>query len=120
MWLLFPCSSAPPTRKYNEKQSQHKTKMRQVKQAFLKATTQRDSTIQKLENDLMLASSLTNKVMKSLSSHYVTNGTETDATLPVARVPFAYKYSVKDVCVVVLVVLSFRPYFLEMKVGISY
>ncbi|XP_053173911.1 coiled-coil domain-containing protein 30-like [Scomber japonicus] len=48
-------------RKYNEKQSQHKTKMRQVKQAFHKATTQRDSTIQKLENDLMLASSLTNK-----------------------------------------------------------
>ncbi|CAK6951227.1 coiled-coil domain-containing protein 30 isoform X2 [Scomber scombrus] len=48
-------------RKYNEKQSQHKTKLRQVKQAFLKATTQRDSTIQKLENDLMLASSITHK-----------------------------------------------------------
>ncbi|KAM7404520.1 hypothetical protein PAMP_011863 [Pampus punctatissimus] len=48
-------------RKYNEKQIQHKTKLRQAKQVFLKATAQRDSTIQKLENDLELASSLSHK-----------------------------------------------------------
>ncbi|XP_029974224.1 trichohyalin isoform X2 [Salarias fasciatus] len=48
-------------RKYNEKQSQHKTKLRQAKQMFLKATAQRDCTIQKLENDLSLASSLSHK-----------------------------------------------------------
>ncbi|XP_026224734.1 coiled-coil domain-containing protein 30 isoform X2 [Anabas testudineus] len=48
-------------RKYNEKQSQHKTKLRQAKQVFLKATAQRDRTIQKLENDLVLASSLVHK-----------------------------------------------------------
>ncbi|XP_056130343.1 coiled-coil domain-containing protein 30 [Lampris incognitus] len=48
-------------RKYNEKQSQHKTKLRQAKQIFLKATAQRDRTIQKLENDLSLASSLSHK-----------------------------------------------------------
>ncbi|XP_029995426.1 coiled-coil domain-containing protein 30 isoform X2 [Sphaeramia orbicularis] len=48
-------------RKYNEKQSQHKTKLRQAKQVFLKATAQRDRIIQKLENDLTLASSLSHK-----------------------------------------------------------
>ncbi|XP_008413011.1 restin homolog isoform X1 [Poecilia reticulata] len=48
-------------RKYNEKQSQHKTKLCQAKQIFLKATAQRDSTIQKLENDLALASNLSYK-----------------------------------------------------------
>ncbi|KAM8830077.1 uncharacterized protein ccdc30 isoform 3-T3 [Synchiropus picturatus] len=48
-------------RKYNEKQSQHKTKMRQAKQVFTRATTQRDTTIQKLENELLLANSLTLK-----------------------------------------------------------
>ncbi|KAM7412168.1 hypothetical protein PAMA_021901 [Pampus argenteus] len=48
-------------RKYNEKQIQHKTKLRQAKQVFLKATAQRDSAIQKLENDLELASSLSHK-----------------------------------------------------------
>ncbi|XP_027867699.1 coiled-coil domain-containing protein 30 isoform X1 [Xiphophorus couchianus] len=48
-------------RKYNEKQSQHKTKLCQAKQIFMKATAQRDSTIQKLENDLALASSLSYK-----------------------------------------------------------
>ncbi|XP_067383427.1 trichohyalin isoform X3 [Channa argus] len=48
-------------RKYNEKQSQHKTKLRQAKQVFLKATAQRDRTIQKMENDLLLASSLSHK-----------------------------------------------------------
>lgn len=60
-WLLL-TSFAPPTRKYDEKQSQHKTKMRQAKQVFLKATAQRDQVIQKLENDLVLASSLSHKV----------------------------------------------------------
>lgn len=59
---LPPTSFAPPTRKYDEKQSQHKTKMRQAKQVFLKATAQRDQVIQKLENDLVLASSLSHKV----------------------------------------------------------
>lgn len=48
-------------RKYNEKQAQHKTKLRQAKQVFLKATAQRDRIIQKLENDLLLASSLCHK-----------------------------------------------------------
>ncbi|XP_044068864.1 trichohyalin isoform X2 [Siniperca chuatsi] len=48
-------------RKYNEKQSQHKIKLRQAKQVFLKATAQRDRIIQKLENDLGLASSLSHK-----------------------------------------------------------
>ncbi|XP_026187368.1 coiled-coil domain-containing protein 30 isoform X3 [Mastacembelus armatus] len=48
-------------RKYNEKQSQHKIKLRQAKQVFLKVTAQRDRTIQKLENDLILASSLSHK-----------------------------------------------------------
>ncbi|XP_078806919.1 uncharacterized protein ccdc30 isoform X9 [Oryzias latipes] len=48
-------------RKYNEKQTQNKTKLRQAKQVFLKTTAQRDSTIQKLENDLALANSLSFK-----------------------------------------------------------
>ncbi|XP_055366361.1 coiled-coil domain-containing protein 30 isoform X2 [Betta splendens] len=48
-------------RKYNEKQSQHKTKLRQAKQVFLKATAQRDRIIQKLESDLVLTSSLAHK-----------------------------------------------------------
>ncbi|XP_071394462.1 coiled-coil domain-containing protein 30-like [Centroberyx affinis] len=48
-------------RKYNEKQCQHKTKLRQAKQIFLKATAQRDRIIQKLENDLTLASNLSHK-----------------------------------------------------------
>ncbi|XP_062247791.1 coiled-coil domain-containing protein 30 isoform X2 [Platichthys flesus] len=48
-------------RKYDEKQSHHKTKLRQAKQIFLKATAQRDCTIQRLENDLVLASSLSHK-----------------------------------------------------------
>ncbi|XP_070695011.1 coiled-coil domain-containing protein 30 [Pempheris klunzingeri] len=48
-------------RKYNEKQSQHKTKLRQAKQVFLKETAQRDRIIQKLEHDLVLASSLSHK-----------------------------------------------------------
>ncbi|KAL1021263.1 hypothetical protein UPYG_G00010900 [Umbra pygmaea] len=48
-------------RKYNEKQSQHKTKLRTAKQIFLKAIAHRDRTIQKLESDLTLASSLSLK-----------------------------------------------------------
>ncbi|XP_028266422.1 trichohyalin isoform X2 [Parambassis ranga] len=48
-------------RKYNEKQSLHKTKLRQAKQMFLKTTAQRDCTIQKLENDLALTCSLSHK-----------------------------------------------------------
>ncbi|XP_068996339.1 coiled-coil domain-containing protein 30 isoform X1 [Embiotoca jacksoni] len=48
-------------RKYNEKQNHHKTKLCQAKQVFLKVTAQRDCTIQKLENDLVLASSLSHK-----------------------------------------------------------
>uniref|UniRef100_A0A3B1IMZ9 Coiled-coil domain containing 30 n=1 Tax=Astyanax mexicanus TaxID=7994 RepID=A0A3B1IMZ9_ASTMX len=48
-------------RRYNEKQSMHKTKLRRAKQLFLKATTQRDLRIQKLESDLALATSLSEK-----------------------------------------------------------
>lgn len=48
-------------RKYDEKQSQHKTKLRQAKLVFLKATAQRDQIIQKQENDLLLATSLSHK-----------------------------------------------------------
>ncbi|XP_017565576.2 coiled-coil domain-containing protein 30 isoform X2 [Pygocentrus nattereri] len=48
-------------RRYNEKQSLHKTKLRRAKQLFVKATTQRDLRIQKLENDLALATSLSEK-----------------------------------------------------------
>lgn len=59
LWLI---STVPPTRKYNEKQSHHKIKLRQAKQVFLRATAQRDHIIQKLENDLALATSLSHKV----------------------------------------------------------
>ncbi|XP_042347785.1 coiled-coil domain-containing protein 30 isoform X3 [Plectropomus leopardus] len=55
-------------RKYNEKQNQHKTKLRQAKQVFLKETAQRDRTIQKLENDLMLASSLSHKEKERINT----------------------------------------------------
>ncbi|XP_041654452.1 coiled-coil domain-containing protein 30 isoform X2 [Cheilinus undulatus] len=55
-------------RKYNEKQSQHKTKLRQAKQVFLKATAQRDRIIQKLENDLLLASSLSYKEKERINT----------------------------------------------------
>uniref|UniRef100_UPI0037E6FF44 coiled-coil domain-containing protein 30 n=1 Tax=Semicossyphus pulcher TaxID=241346 RepID=UPI0037E6FF44 len=55
-------------RKYNEKQSQHKTKLRQAKQVFLKATAQRDRIIQKLENDLVLASSLSHKEKERINT----------------------------------------------------
>ncbi|XP_034551739.1 coiled-coil domain-containing protein 30 isoform X2 [Notolabrus celidotus] len=55
-------------RKYNEKQSQHKSKLRQAKQIFLKATAQRDRIIQKLENDLVLASSLSHKEKERINT----------------------------------------------------
>ncbi|XP_030623601.1 coiled-coil domain-containing protein 30 [Chanos chanos] len=48
-------------RKYNEKQSQHKIKLRRAKQVFVKAVTQRDRKIEKLESDLALATSLSEK-----------------------------------------------------------
>ncbi|XP_019743493.1 coiled-coil domain-containing protein 30 isoform X2 [Hippocampus comes] len=56
-------------RKYNEKQSRHKTKLHQAKQIFVQATAQRDNAIQKLENDLALAAGLLNKEKES--SHNV-------------------------------------------------
>ncbi|KAI4824027.1 hypothetical protein KUCAC02_012572 [Chaenocephalus aceratus] len=61
-------------RKYNEKQSQHKSKLRQAKQVFLKETAQRDRIIQTLENDLMLASSLSHKEKERI--HTVTEENE--------------------------------------------
>ncbi|KAI1892532.1 hypothetical protein AGOR_G00134560 [Albula goreensis] len=48
-------------RKYNEKQANHRMKLRKAKQLFLKETAQRDGRIQKLENDLALATSLSEK-----------------------------------------------------------
>ncbi|KAJ8388973.1 hypothetical protein AAFF_G00125340 [Aldrovandia affinis] len=48
-------------RKYNEKQAHHRMKLRKAKQIFLKETAQRDGRIHKLENDLLLASSLSEK-----------------------------------------------------------
>ncbi|XP_061832095.1 uncharacterized protein ccdc30 isoform X1 [Nerophis lumbriciformis] len=53
-------------RKYNEKQSRHKTKLHQARQVFLKATAQRDNTIQKLENELTLAASFSHKAKESI------------------------------------------------------
>ncbi|XP_061690687.1 coiled-coil domain-containing protein 30 [Syngnathoides biaculeatus] len=53
-------------RKYNEKQNRHKTKLHQAKQVFLQATTERDNTIQKLENDLALAANLSHKAKESI------------------------------------------------------
>lgn len=79
LWFI---SSAPPIRKYNEKQSQHKTKLRQAKQVFLKVTAQRDRIIQKLENDLVLASSLSHKV-----------------TYMAQNAPFTSRHPTRDVCV---------------------
>ncbi|XP_037130391.1 coiled-coil domain-containing protein 30 isoform X2 [Syngnathus acus] len=55
-------------RKYDEKQSRHKSKLHQAKQVFLQATAQRDNTIQKLENDLALATSLLNKEKENIHS----------------------------------------------------
>ncbi|XP_068183849.1 coiled-coil domain-containing protein 30 isoform X2 [Antennarius striatus] len=61
-------------RKYNEKQSQYKTKLRHAKQVFVKTTAQKDNIIQKLENDLMLASSLSHKEKERI--HTVTEENE--------------------------------------------
>ncbi|XP_045912619.1 coiled-coil domain-containing protein 30 isoform X1 [Micropterus dolomieu] len=61
-------------RKYNEKQSHHKIKLRQAKQVFLRATAQRDHIIQKLENDLALATSLSHKEKERI--HTVTEENE--------------------------------------------
>nr|XP_015823069.2 coiled-coil domain-containing protein 30 isoform X2 [Nothobranchius furzeri] len=60
-------------RKYNEKQSQHKSKLHQAKLVFLKATAQRDSTIQRLENDLALASSLSLKEKERVNTVMMEN-----------------------------------------------
>ncbi|XP_062872105.1 coiled-coil domain-containing protein 30 [Trichomycterus rosablanca] len=48
-------------RRYNEKHSLHKAKMHRAKQHFLKVTTQQDLRIQKLESDLAIAMSLSEK-----------------------------------------------------------
>nr|XP_015192270.1 PREDICTED: coiled-coil domain-containing protein 30 isoform X1 [Lepisosteus oculatus]XP_015192271.1 PREDICTED: coiled-coil domain-containing protein 30 isoform X1 [Lepisosteus oculatus] len=48
-------------RKYDEKQAQHKAKLRKAKQVFVKETSERDGRIQQLENDLALAHSLAEK-----------------------------------------------------------
>ncbi|XP_047662751.1 coiled-coil domain-containing protein 30 isoform X2 [Tachysurus fulvidraco] len=48
-------------RRNNERHSVDKAKLRRAKQLFMKATTQRDMKIQKLENDLGLAMSLSEK-----------------------------------------------------------
>ncbi|KAG7267112.1 hypothetical protein CRUP_009560, partial [Coryphaenoides rupestris] len=53
-------------RKHNEKQEQQRSKLRQARQAYLKAMGQRDRTIQRLENDLQLASSLSHKEKESV------------------------------------------------------
>ncbi|CAL8368818.1 unnamed protein product [Lota lota] len=53
-------------RKHNEKQEQQRSKLRQARQAYLKATGQRDRTIQRLENDLEMASSLSLKEKESV------------------------------------------------------
>ncbi|XP_037540194.1 coiled-coil domain-containing protein 30 [Nematolebias whitei] len=60
-------------RKYNEKQIHHRSKLHQAKQLFLKATAQRDSTIQKLENDLALASSLSHKAKEQINTVMIEN-----------------------------------------------
>ncbi|XDV45893.1 hypothetical protein PO909_013905 [Leuciscus waleckii] len=48
-------------RRHNEKQSQHKTKLRRAKQIFMKTVAQHELRIQQLENDLALATSLSEK-----------------------------------------------------------
>ncbi|KAM8862401.1 uncharacterized protein ccdc30 isoform 6-T7 [Spinachia spinachia] len=61
-------------RKYNEKQSQYKIRLRQAKQVYLRETAQRDHTIQHLENDLMMASNLSQKEKETI--HTVTEENE--------------------------------------------
>ncbi|XP_055044112.2 uncharacterized protein ccdc30 isoform X2 [Misgurnus anguillicaudatus] len=48
-------------RRHNEKQSQHKTKLRRAKQIFIKTVSQHEHRIQQLENDLALATILSEK-----------------------------------------------------------
>lgn len=48
-------------RRYNEKQSQHKTKLSKAKQIFMKTVTQHEHRIKQLENDLALATCLSEK-----------------------------------------------------------
>ncbi|KAK1157279.1 coiled-coil domain-containing protein 30 [Acipenser oxyrinchus oxyrinchus] len=48
-------------RRYSEKQARHKAKLRRAKEFFLRETVERDGRIRKLEKDLMLARSLTEK-----------------------------------------------------------
>ncbi|TRY96628.1 hypothetical protein DNTS_024254 [Danionella cerebrum] len=51
-------------RRYSEKQSQHKAKLRRAKQIFLKSVTQHEDQIKQLQNDLALATSLSGKQEK--------------------------------------------------------
>jgi len=62
-------------RRHNEKQSQHKTKLRRAKQIFMKTVAQHEHRIQQLENDLALASSLSEKVsvFRPDLQHYILN-----------------------------------------------
>ncbi|XP_076131653.1 uncharacterized protein ccdc30 [Alosa pseudoharengus] len=48
-------------RKYNEKQCQYKSKLRKAKQVYTRATTHRDRVIHKLENDIIIANSLSER-----------------------------------------------------------
>ncbi|MGH0119161.1 UNVERIFIED_CONTAM: hypothetical protein FKN15_053574 [Acipenser sinensis] len=48
-------------RRYSEKQARHKAKLRRAKEFFLRETVERDGRIRKLEKDLTLARSLTEK-----------------------------------------------------------
>nr|XP_057940137.1 coiled-coil domain-containing protein 30 isoform X2 [Doryrhamphus excisus] len=52
--------------KHNEKQRRNKSKLHQARQLLLTATAQRDNTIQKLENELTLAASLSHKAKESI------------------------------------------------------
>ncbi|KAL6119863.1 uncharacterized protein ACO6RY_04343 [Pungitius sinensis] len=61
-------------RKYNEKQSQHKIRLRQAKQVYLRETAHRDHIIQHLENDLVMASNLSQKEKETI--HTVTEENE--------------------------------------------
>nr|XP_040048131.1 coiled-coil domain-containing protein 30 isoform X2 [Gasterosteus aculeatus aculeatus] len=60
--------------KYNEKQSQHKIRLRRAKQVYLRETAQRDHIIQRLENDLVMASNLSQKEKETI--HTVTEENE--------------------------------------------
>lgn len=49
-------------RRYNDKHSLHRAKMHRAKQHFLKVTNRQDLTIHKLESDLAIVMSLSEKV----------------------------------------------------------